>query len=131
MKTLKKYAITLLIGFAVVALILWAKDIFAQTEIAKVFHILSDAFFVAGVVITSAGLLVFSSNEGTFDMIAYGMSSFLDMFRKQSKKKYETFYDYRASRQEKKMGFSFLLLCGLLFLAVAVVMYFFFRQYSV
>ena len=130
MKALKKYIITLLIGFAAVALILWAKDIFAQTEPVKVFHILSDAFFAVGVVITSAGLLVLSSNEGTFDIVVYGMSSFLDFFRKQSKKKYETFYDYRASRQEKKLSFGFILLCGLLFLAIAVVMYLLYSQYA-
>ena len=63
MKTGKKYLITLLVGFAAVGLILWSKDIFAQTAPVDVFHILCDAFFAVGVVITSAGLLIFASNE--------------------------------------------------------------------
>lgn len=130
MKLLKKYLITLLIGFAVVALILWSKDVFSQTSTGKIFHILTDAFFATGVFVTSAGLLVFSSNEGTFDMIVYGVSSFFDMFRRNSNKKYETFYDYRESRQDKKIQFGFIVICGLFFLAVSLVMYLLYKKYS-
>ena len=130
MKVLKKYLITLLVGFAGVALILWSKDIMAQTAAVDVFHILCDAFFVVGFVITAAGLLVFSSNEGTFDMLVYGVKSFVDMFRKDSIKKYDTFYDYRESRAQSKMSFGFMIICGLFFLAVSMVMYYFYTQYK-
>ena len=129
MKSLVKYAITLLIGFLLVFMIICSKDIFAQTEAVKIFHILCDGFFVVGVVTTSAGLLVFSSNEGTFDMLVYGVGTFVDMFRKQSTRKYETFYDYKDSRSGKKIKFGFLLLCGLFFIVVSLVMYWFYRQY--
>lgn len=130
MKALKKYLITLLIGFAGVALILWSKDILAQTELAAVFHILTDAFFAVGVVMTSAGLLVFSSNEGTFDMLVYGVRSFLDIFRKNKKNQFDSFYDYRESRADKKLPFGFIVICGLFFLAVSFVMLFIYHQYS-
>lgn len=130
MRSFKKYLITLLVGVVAAGLILWSKDIFAQTELKVIFHILSDAFFAVSVVIICSGLLVLSSNGGTFDMIVYGMSSFFDLFRVQSKKKYETFYDYRESRAEKKLPFGFLLICGLFFLAIAFVMYFLYRRYS-
>ena len=130
MKSIRKYLITLLVGFIGVFFIAYAKDVFVQTETVKVFHILCDAFFVVGVVITSVGLLIFSSNEGTFDMLVYGVSSFFDLFRKVSAKKYATFYDYRESRADKKIRFGFLLVCGLVFLAVAFIMFFIYRQYS-
>ncbi len=130
MKKLKKYLITILIGFLIVLLIVLSKDIFAQTSPQIIFHILSDAFLVAGVVITAAGLLVFSSNGGTFDMLIYGLNSFADMFRKKSKKKYPTFYDYRESKADKKLKFGFMVISGLFFLAVAVVMYLIYRKYS-
>ena len=42
---MKKYLITILAGLLAVFLILWAKDIFVQTETVAVFHILCDAFF--------------------------------------------------------------------------------------
>lgn len=128
MKSFRKYLITLLVGFAAVALILGAKDIFHQTAPVDVFHILTDAFFAVGTIMTCVGLLVFSSNEGSFDMLVYGVKSFIDLFRKNSIKKYDTFYDYRQSRADKKIRFGFLLICGLFFLAVSFVMYFFYRQ---
>ena len=130
MKAYKKFFITMLIGLGAVALILWSKDILQQTAPVEIFHILTDAFFVVGTVITCAGLLVFSSNEGSFDMLVYGVKSFLDMFRKNSMKKYDTFYDYRESRADKKLKFGFLLICGLMFLTISLVMYFFYRQYK-
>lgn len=122
--------ITLAVETAMALLIMWFKDLFVQTDPKTIFHILCDAFFVTGTVTTSAGLLVFSSNEGTFDMLVYGVKSFMDMFRKNSLKKYDTFYDYRMSRAEKKLSFGFLLICGVLFLALSFVMYYFYYQYK-
>lgn len=128
MKALKKYLITLLVGFFAVGVIIWDKNIFAQTEPIKIYHILCDAFFAAGTVLTCAGLLIFSSNEGTFDMLVYGMRSFFDLFRKTSRRKYDTFYDYRESRADKKVPFGFLVIIGLCFLAVSLVMYYLYCQ---
>lgn len=130
MRALKKYLITLAVESLLVLGIIWAKDIFAQTALSSIFHILTDAFFAIGTVGTCAGLLVFSSNEGTFDILVYGMSSFIDMFRTTSKKKYDTFYDYRESRADKKLQFGFVLVCGLIFLAISFVMYLLYRRYS-
>ena len=119
----------MLCGLAAVALIIWAKDIFAQTQAADVYHILCDAFFAVGVVILCIGLLIFSSNEGTFDIIVYGVSSFVGMFKKNHVRKYDTFYDYRAERADKKIKFGFLLICGLIFIAVSLVMLSLYHQY--
>lgn len=130
MRSGKKYLITLLIGFGLAALLLWTKNIAAQTEAVAVFHILCDVFFVVGFLITAAGLLVLSSNEGTFDMLIYGTKTFLDMFRKNVIKRYDSFYDFRMERSDKKLPFGFLLICGLFFLAISMVMYYFYRQCS-
>ena len=125
-----KYLVTLLCGLAASMLIFFSKDIFSQVEAVKVFHILCDGFFAVGVVITAIGLLIFTSNEGTFDAIVYGVGSFIDMFRRTSKRKYETLYDYRAARSDKKVKFGFLLICGLFYILLAMVMYLFYRKYS-
>lgn len=130
MKDPKKYLITLAVGFSVVALIVFTKDIFAQTEAQKIFHILTDAFFAAGTFITAAGLLVWSSNEGTFDMLVYGVKSFVNMFKKNPEKKYEDFFDYRQSRADSKFSFGYLIICGLFFLAVSFVMLFLYGRYN-
>lgn len=130
MKRLRKYLITMLIGLAAVAWILWSKDIYSQTEAVTIFHILCDAFFAVGVVILCIGLLIFSTNEGTFDIIVYGVSTFFGMFKKNHVRKYDTFYDYRVSRADKKVKFGYLLICGLILLAVSMVMYLMYRQYK-
>lgn len=128
MKFLKNSLITLLVGLVIAGLIAWSKDVFSQPAIINVYHILSDSFFVSGVVITGVGLLVFSSNEGTFDMLVYGMRSFFDLFRRNSVKRYASFYDYRTSRQANKFSFAFMLFSGLILLAVAIVMYLLYRS---
>lgn len=128
MKTARKYLITLLAGFALAAWIAYSHGVLDQTAAIKVYHILCDAFFVVGVVITSAGLLIFSTNEGTFDMIAYGIQTFASFFKRDMSRKYETFYDYRASRADKKVSFGFLVICGLIFLAISLVFYYCYCQ---
>jgi len=125
---MKKYFITLLSGFITAGFIAASKDILSQTALVSIYHILCDAFFVVGVVISAIGLLVFSSNEGTFDIIVYGMRSFLDMFRKESRKKYETFYDYKISRADSKIRFGFLLICGIIFLCISFGLYLLYRN---
>ena len=129
MKSFRKYLITLLVGLLGVVAILFNKDFFAQTEPVKIFHILCDAFFVIGVVMAGTGLLIFTSNEGAFDMMIYGVRSFFDLFRKNPSKKYPTFYDYRTSREEKKLKFGFILICGIFYIAVSLVMYYLYTRY--
>jgi hypothetical protein len=124
MRSLKRYLITIGVGLLATLWIVWMKDIFSATEAVKVFHILTDAFFAVGVVITGFGLLIFTSNEGVFDGLVYGVSSFLSMFKKDQKRKYATLYDYKVSREGKRVsGFGFMLICGLFFLAISMVMF--------
>lgn len=130
MRSVKKYLITAVVGLLLVGAIVWSKDLFAQTAPVEVFHILCDAFFAVGIVIFAAGVLVFSSNEGTFDIFVYGISSFVDMFRKKSQKKYNTFYDYRESREDLKLPFGFLMLTGAVFIAVSLVMLYLYHNYK-
>ena len=51
MRKLKKYLITLGIGLLLAFGVAYSKDIFAQTELANIFHILTDSFFVSAVLI--------------------------------------------------------------------------------
>ena len=109
MKNSKKFWISLCICSVCTFLTAWLMGVFGQTDAESVFRILSDSFL--------------ASNEGTFDMIAYGLQTFWGVFRKDMSRKYDTFYDYRVARQEKKAPFLFLLACGGVFLLVSVAMY--------
>lgn len=125
-----KYLITLAVGFAIAAWVAWSKNILEQTALKAIFHILTDAFFIPAILILGAGSLVFTTNEGAFDAITFGLKSFWGMFSKKFKPSHETFYDYRMARQEKKLPFGFLLICGLFFFVVSMVMYYLYVRFS-
>lgn len=122
MKTkLLQYGMTSAVGLAIALIIMSAKGVYTQTDVVDVMHILSDAFFVSGVIIACAGLLVFVTNGGVFDMLAYGFILIFDNLRRDvTKRKYKTFYDYKQSRQEKKHSMGFMLIVGLVLIGISV-----------
>ena len=130
MRSAIKYVVTLLCGLAMAAWVAWSKDILAQTEWKTIFHILTDAFFVPAILTLGIGALVFTTNEGAFDAITFGLKSFWGMFSKKLKPRQETYYDYRMARQEKKLPFGFLLICGAIFFAVSMVMLYLYYRCS-
>lgn len=119
---LLRYGVALAVGLLIALIVLLAKSVFTQTDVTEIIRILSDAFFISGVVLTAAGLLVFVSAGGAFDMIAYGFRMLFVMLRRDlSKRKYKDYYEYRQARQEKKRSIAYLLIVGIAMLAVAVV----------
>lgn len=130
MSKLKKYLITAGVGFAIAFLVAYSKDVFSQTDLSTIFHILTDSFCVSAVLITGMGALIFVSNEGAFDGIAYAVRSFVDIFRKEKKNKYHTYYDYKESKKERNTGFAFMLITGLFFMVIMGVMYWLYRVNS-
>lgn len=122
MRLIYKYLITMAAGLAAVLMIILWKDIFAQTEAVRVYHILCDAFFAVGTVITCVGLLVFTTNEGVFHGVIYAFGSFINMFKKDMNVKNESYYDFKEARSSKKISFGFMLVVGLVFLAVSMIM---------
>ena len=129
MKKIFKYLITLLVGLALAAWVAIPKGIFSETRAEIIFGILSDAFFVPGVLLLGVGGLIFVSNEGIFDGFTYGIISFIDIFRKDKQNKYRTFFDYRQSKGERDTSFGFMLVCGLAFIAISGIMYLLFNNY--
>ena len=122
MKTLKKYLITLGIETVLVFCVFFLQNLFSETDPAVIFRILCDAFTGVGFVTFGYGLLVFTSNEGAFDGLTYAVGSFINIFRKYNKRKYETYYDFKSRRAEKKMSFGYIVLSGLLFMAIGLIM---------
>lgn len=121
MKRYLNYIITLLIGLIFAFLICVFKNIFTQTSVNEVMHILVDAFFAPGVVLMCFGLLIVSTNGGTFDMLGYGVIMFISLFNKGTERKYKTFYDYRESKKEKKRSFGYLLVVGVFLTIISLI----------
>ena len=126
---LLRYGIALAVGLLIAFIVLLVKSVFTQTEATAVMRILSDAFFFSGVLLTAAGLLLFVSAGGAFDMIAYGFRMLFVMLRRDlSKRKYKDYYEYRQARQGKKRSIAYLLFVGLFLLALAVLFLILFYQ---
>ena len=122
MKTITKYLITIGTGLAAALYVALTRNIFSVTNPSQIFAILSDSFTVPGVLLTGIGGLMFVSNEGGFDALSYGITSFIDLFRKEKKNKYKTFYDYKEEKASKTLPVSFVLISGLIFMALAIIM---------
>ena len=122
MKTITKYLITIGTGLAAALYVAFIRCIFSETNPSQIFAILSDSFTVPGVLLTGIGGLMFVSNEGGFDALSYGITSFIDLFRKEKKNKYKTFYDYKEEKASKTLPVSFVLISGLIFMALAIIM---------
>lgn len=111
MKKFWKYFITALVGLVAALLILVLKGTY-----------LSDALFVPGVLLLGVGTLLFASNGGAFDMLAFGVIKLLDLYKRDlTKVKYRTFYDYRQAQKDKKRSFDYLLIVGAAMVVVASV----------
>ena len=115
-----QYLISFFVGAAIAFGVFFAKDLFERTDLSEIYKILSDGFFVAGVLLGGLGLLVFGSNGGTFDMLVYGVSSVIALVFPGARR-HDTFFDYRMARNRRRSSFVFLLLVGLFYLALAIV----------
>jgi hypothetical protein len=121
MKTIYKFLITLGIGLAIALIAMLGYGVFSLTDTAQLYRRLSDSFFIPGVVIAGFGLLIFASNGGVFDMLSYGVGTFFSVFRRNMKRKHKDFYEYQKARHEKDRSFGYLVLAGVVLIAVAAV----------
>ena len=129
MKRALRYIITIAVGLAIALGIVLNGDVFHETNPLLIYRTLSDAFCVPGILITGFGLLIFCSNEGAFDGVTYAVKSFFNMFRRNRGKTYASLYDYREAKGDKKLGFGYMVICGLVFLAVGIILNCIYRKY--
>lgn len=116
------YIISAAVGTLIFIIIILAKKIWTADETHVVMQILSDASLVPGILLAGVGLIIFASNGGAFDMLAYAVIRFFDLFRRDVKnKKYKDFYEYREAKKDKKRGMAFMLIVGAVFILIAVI----------
>ncbi len=112
MKKWLQYLVLALCNAGIVLLVLFAEGSFSKTGVPLLTD-LSSGFFAASAMTIGLGLLIFCTNGGTFDMIAFGVIKLFDLFKKDlTKVKYRTFYDYRKAQQEKKRNYGHYLVVG-------------------
>jgi len=129
-KTFKKYLITSILAVVIAFLIALFRGVFEKDNTSDILHILIDATFIVSVLFVGFGLLIFSANEGTFDMLSYGMTSFISLFKKDRDNylKYKTYVDYKVAKADKKHGFAHIVFIGLAMFMVCLIFIIFYER---
>ena len=118
-KYLVCFAIASLIAFAV----FWIKGFFVHSPSVNL-QILSDGFFVSGVLVTLFALLMYVSSQGALIGIGFVLKSVVLTFIPMGRKNHEYYAQYRERKMEEMKDRSnrCVLLIGLAFLLVGIVL---------
>ncbi len=120
--TLTKYAICFGVEALIAFLVIWSKGFFAHSTAVNL-QILSDAFFVSGVLMTLFAGMLYVSGEGALIGIGFVLRNVALAFIPMGRAKHERFADYRERKlsEAKKRNDSCILVTGLFFLAIGIV----------
>ncbi len=120
--TLIKYAICFGIEVLIAFLVIWSKGFFTDSAAVNI-QILSDAFFVSGVLMTLFAGLLYVSSEGALIGIGFVLRNAVLTFIPMGRAKQERYADYRARKLSaaKKQNDRSILLTGLFFLLIGTV----------
>ena len=120
--TLIKYAICFAIEAVIAFLVIWSKGFFTHSAAVNV-QILSDAFFVSGILMTLFAGLLYVSSEGALIGISFVLRNVVLAFIPMGRAKHELYADYRARKlsQAKQRSNRHILVTGLIFLFIGIV----------
>ena len=121
--TLRNYGICALIEVLIAFLVIWSKGFFAHSLAVNI-QILSDAFFVSGILMTLFAGLMFVSREGAFVGVGFVLRNAVLAFIPMGRARHEVYADYRARKLKnaKKSSNRYPLVTGLVFLFIGIVL---------
>lgn len=129
MKKWSQYIITTCVALLLVLCVLMIQDTFEHAGTLLLAE-LCNAFFVPGVLVLCFGLLLWASNGGAFDMLAYGVMKLFDLFKKDlTRVKYRTFYDYREAQKDNKRTCAHYIVVGMVLIAISIIFYILYKNY--
>lgn len=118
-----KYLICFGIASAITVIVFAIKGFFTDS-IAVNIQILSDGFFVSGMLFLIVAGLLFVSDEGALIGIGFVLRNVILSFIPMGRTKHELYAQYRERKlkDKKKMSDTCILVTGIVFLFVAIVM---------
>ena len=119
---LQKYAICVAIETLIAFLVICSKGFFTQSAAVNI-PILSDAFFVSGILMTLFAGMLYISGEGALIGIGFVLRNVVLTFIPMGRAQHERYADYRARKlsEKKKQDNSHILVTGLIFLFIGIV----------
>lgn len=117
-----KYAVCVGVELVIAFLVIWSKGFFTD-RIEVNIQILSDAFFVSGILMTLFACMLYVSSEGALVGIGFVLRNAILAFVPMGRAKQERYADYRERkmREMKKNNDRCILITGLSFLAIGIV----------
>ena len=122
-----KYAVCFAAASLITLAVFWAKGFFTE-DVAVNIQILSDGFFVSGILMTMLGGMIFISDEGGLLGIGFVLRNVVMAFIPMGRKNHEFYAQYRErkmkekkERKERATGNNAILFTGLLFLFVGII----------
>ena len=121
-ETLRKYAVCFGIEALIAFFVIWSKGFFAHSLAVNV-QILSDAFFVSGILMTLFAGMLYVSGEGALVGIGFVLRNMVLAFVPMGRAKHEKYADYRARKlsNAKKQNDRCILVSGLIFLFIGIL----------
>ena len=119
----KRYIEAFVAGLLIACMVLAGKQFFSEMELTARISILSDAFFLPGVLLGGFGLLVIVGNGGVFDALAYTVKRAGSYLRHNegAGKVAKSFYEYQQAKRGEKAEYGFLLISGGFYLLLSVI----------
>ena len=120
--SIRNYGICVGIEVLIAFLVIWSKGFFAHSLAVNI-QILSDAFFVSGILMTLFAGMMYVSGEGALIGIGFVLRNVVLFFIPMGRARHEVYADYRARKlsSAKKSSNRYALVTGLVFLFIGVV----------
>lgn len=120
-KLLLKYGIGAVLTGAAVVWIALTRDM-SEGGLRGIFRAWSDGFFLPGVLLIFAGLLIALANEGSFNGISYVLRNVVGRLVPGNRIPYESYKEYTQRKSDNKTtGYSFVFVLGAVCVAVSLV----------
>ena len=117
-----KYAVCVGIALLVTVAVFWSKGFFTDRAEVNI-QILSDGFYVSGILLTMFAGVLYISGEGIFIGIGFVLRHVVLTFLPGGRAKQERYADYRERKlgKLKKEGDHCILVVGLIFLSLGIL----------
>ena len=119
----RNYAICFGIEALIAFLVIWSKGFFTDSASVNL-QILSDAFFVSGILMTLFAGMLYVSGEGALIGIGFVLRNVVLAFVPMGRARHELYADYRARKlgEAKKREDRCILVTGLIFLIIGIIL---------
>ncbi len=120
---IRNYGICVGVEALVAFLVIWSKGFFTDSAAVNL-QILSDAFFVPGILMSLFAGMMYVSGEGALIGISFVLRNVVLAFIPMGRARHEVYADYRARKlkEAKKHNNRYVLLSGLTFLFIGVIL---------